>query len=158
MQHLRAISRRGLLFASASNPSAYQTNAAYFSPRFGFAWTPGGSGGKTSIRGGFGMYYDRIEGNIIFPVISNPPFINSASFENGNLANIRGGAASAITKFATISAIDPKLKTPYSMNFSLGVQRELWWGLFAEANFVGRRNPRRQSEQGKHQRYADGDV
>lgn len=108
----------------------------YFMPRVGFAYTPFDND-KTAIRGGFGMYYDRIEGNIIFPLISNPPFVLSQSFDNGNLANIRGGSATALAAFGTFSAIDPNLKTPYTMNFSLGIQRELPWGIFVEATGVG---------------------
>jgi hypothetical protein len=36
-----------------------------------------------------------------------------------------------------LTVVDPELKSPYTHNWFLGVQREIMWGMVAEANYLG---------------------
>ena len=115
----------------------YYKNQNLWAPRVSFAWKPFGDD-STAVRGGAGLFYDRPEGNLYFALVNNPPFSLSSSYENGNLSNPAGGAASALVPWASMNALDPNLKIPSVWNWSLGVQRELpFWGMFAEVTYVG---------------------
>ena len=105
-------------------------------PRFSFSYAPFGDD-KTVIRGGFGMFYDKVEGNLIFSQVNLPPFVSTPNFDNGNLSNPSGGTPANAALLADINSIDPNLDIAYSENFSLGVQRELPRGYFVEATYVG---------------------
>jgi hypothetical protein len=102
-------------------------------PRIGFAYNVAE---KTVIRGGFGMFYDRMQGNPTMYTLNNPPYVGSVAYQSGNLSNIAGGAAVS-APWGTIQVMDPNIKTPYSEQLSFGVQRELPMHLFAEVDYVG---------------------
>ncbi len=106
-----------------------------FAPRFSFAWAPF-STNKTAFRGGFGMFYDKPEGNLIFPMLNFAPWLKSVTYESGNISNPSGGTAAALSPLGSVDAIDPNLKTPYTMSWSLGIQHELPKGVFTETSYV----------------------
>jgi hypothetical protein len=89
------------------------------------------------IRTGFGVFFNRPENSIVSSALSTPPYLRTVQVENGNLADPSGGTAAALSPMDSIYAVDPKLKTAYTMNFSLSVQRELPRGVFVEAAYVG---------------------
>jgi hypothetical protein len=107
-----------------------------FMPRFSTAYSLNST---TVLRGGFGLFYDKPEGNVIFSQVNLPPFVPSVSVENGNLADPLAGRAAADAVLGTVNAIDPHMNVPKQWNFSVSVQRELAGGHFAEIAYVGNR-------------------
>ena len=53
--------------------SLYKQDYSNLEPRFGFSWDPKGDG-KTAVRGAFGIFHDRVFGNLFGNARGNPPF------------------------------------------------------------------------------------
>ncbi len=124
-----------VLAVPAGAPRGFYNAENLFGPRFGFSYSPF-KDDRTAIRGGIGLFYDKPEGNIIFSQLNLPPFIQSSTFQNGNISNPSGGAAGAASLLG-VSAINPNLTLARTTNYSLGVQREMPWGVLMEVSYVG---------------------
>ena len=108
-----------------------------FSPRFGFAYDPFGNG-KTSIRGGFGSFYERIVQGMYFGGLGNPPNTYSPKLYGGNIDNLSPSLVAGGTAFpVTIDAFnaDGFLPTIYSWTF--GVQRQMPGNISVDVAYVG---------------------
>jgi hypothetical protein len=115
-------------------PRGFYTMNGAVGPRLGFAYA---YDDKTSVRGGFGVFYYRAEGNVTFSQVNVQPWLQNVEFDNANLSNISGGSPNNTALQGGISAIDPKMKNSYVDDFSLGVQRELPWNMLLETTYVG---------------------
>ena len=115
----------------------YQT----FMPRVGFSYDLSGNG-KTILRGGFGTFYERIQGNDIYDAAGSPPFIstpaaNNVEFTNPSFNWQAGTAATTPTFTQGFNSLNPYYPDPAVAEFSLGVQHELAPALIMIAQYVG---------------------
>jgi hypothetical protein len=110
-------------------------------PRVGFSYDVSGNG-KTVVRGGFGTFYERIQGNDIYDAAGSPPFIsqpaaNDVEFSNPSTNWSSGGTASAPTYTQGMNSLNPYYPDPAVAEFSVGVQHEIAPALILITQYVG---------------------
>jgi hypothetical protein len=138
----------------------YPTDNNNIGPRLGFAWAPTGTG-KMSVRGGYGLAFDRLMNLPAENYRHSPPLRASVvlgqffgtplfTYSLGDPSQpylgypvdsaLRVGLDSrngVVGARVAITAVDPDLKSPYAHNWFLGVQREIGLGIVADANYIG---------------------
>jgi carboxypeptidase family protein/TonB-dependent receptor-like protein len=139
----------------------YQDDWKNVEPRASLAWDPFRTG-KTSLRAGYGLYHDRVFGQLVSLLRGDPPFQmletlpclgffvpggsqgctlsalfpSLPTFQSSPVASNcppPGVPCSPILPFL----VDSHLRTPYSQNWSAGIQIEPFTSLLLEANYVG---------------------
>ena len=119
-----------------------------FAPRLGIAWDIFGDG-STSLRGGYGMAYERNFGNVTFNVIQNPPNyatvqITPAVVPGGVLpistSNFGVLAGSGITRplpATSLRAVDPDIVNAYAHFWSAALERRVFSNSVASVEYSG---------------------
>jgi hypothetical protein len=159
-----------VLASSAQGGPLYPTQKKNFSPRLSLAYSPDatsgltkflfGDSGKTSIRAGFGMFYDLFGMGLLreydasapglatnFQLPANAILATTPRFTGYN--DLPPGVLPAAPKFGfpftpplagfTITnSIDPAIKQPYTMNLNLSIAREFRGGFVMQGSYVGR--------------------
>jgi outer membrane receptor protein involved in Fe transport len=119
-----------------------------WAPRLGFAWDVMGDG-RTSVRGGYGMSYERNFGNVTYNVLFNPPKYLVASIGaadvGGNLpifvdnAGPFGGVA-GVTKTipaGSLRHVDQNIETAYAHFYGASLQKQIGQALTGSVEYTG---------------------
>jgi len=141
----------------------------HIAPRVGMAFSPQsdsgwlkklfGGPGKTSVRAGFGMYYDEFGQSLIrisdatslgfSSTLQNagtqtyetvPRFISLNQIPSGLLPAAPAGGFPQVAPdaFAATSGVDSSMQSPYTMNIDFSIGRDLPRGFHIETSYVGR--------------------
>ncbi len=141
----------------SSHDGLWPTRYADISPRVGFAARLPGSR-LAVLRGGYGIYYNRMSGDLAEQTVGQPPFsfkqsLQAAQNAGATLQNPYSPALPGNSAFPlfiprvpggglSLAAISPHLEDPYVQQYNLNLQYEFTRDLLMELGYSGAKSTR----------------
>ena len=140
--------RSGEVLTSAQSGGIMQKKLQNYAPRLGFAYDVFGDG-KWSVRGGYGISYERNFGTVTYNVIQNPPGYAVVSVINGvdvptlpisndNSGPLAGTGTKALPR-VSLRAVNTHIPVAYASQYSFDVSHEISAGTTISVEYSGSR-------------------
>jgi hypothetical protein len=137
--------RNGQVFTTPKSPihALWEPSYGNVSPRVGFAYDLFGNG-TTSVRGGYGLAYERNFGRITFNVIQNPPNYGVLQVLNTpvtieNMGPLGGSSGTVAMPRTSLRSVDEHIGTAQTQFWSLAVERQVHANTVASMEYSGAR-------------------
>ena len=128
---------------TAPDGRLWNLNLKQFGPRFGLAYDFSGTG-KSVVRAGYALSYERNFNNVTFNVIQNPPnyavlALGDVPISTANLGSFADNLGPVRLPNTTLRAVDPKVKPVYAQNWNLSIEHQLDPTTLITAGYIGSR-------------------
>jgi Carboxypeptidase regulatory-like domain/TonB dependent receptor/TonB-dependent Receptor Plug Domain len=117
------------------NDQLQDGSAFRVSPRVGAVYDLTGQG-RTIVRGGFGIFYDRPQGNMVFDMISNAPGVLNSRIDWGRLQELTSAGGDPLTTLS-LNPTAFEFKPPRVSQWNIGVQHKLLEEVILDVAYVG---------------------
>ena len=104
-----------------------------YGPRLGFAYDLFGNG-RTALRGGFGIFYDRLQTDQVLEMVENPPLRNTPILYYNSFATYLQSTGSLFP--SSVTGLSRSGEVPTVMNWSFGVQQNVGFNTVLDVAYV----------------------